>query len=407
MKRSQIKRRPLADTVLEKLEPEDTEYREFDSEGLYLRVKPNGSKSWNLRYKRPTGKWAWKGIGRFPQVSGKAAREKAGELLKKLSDGEDIGEKTGPLTTFKEAAEDWYGRKVDDGLAPKTLRLMRDALDKDLIKLLGSKPVGAVSRAECTKAISRIEDRNAFEVAKKARGWLNQIFSLAIAQGVCELNPASELRHVAKKAPPTQHHPHLHEPELPAFLGALSRSNSHFTTRVAVHMVLLTASRPGMVRQAEWSEVDFDSALWTIPAEKMKKRRDHLVPLPDQLIPMLKNLKEITGLDQYLFPGSKSNDIISHSTINSALAMVGYKGKLVGHGSRHTASTLLHEHGWRREYVDMQLSHVQKGVGGVYNKARYLKQRRGMMQWYADYLDALQAGITDEQRAAFASEVLN
>ncbi|WP_278366863.1 tyrosine-type recombinase/integrase [Marinobacter salarius] len=409
MKRKQIKRRPLADTVLEKLEPEASEYREHDSNGLYFRVKPNGSKSWNLRYKRPNGKWAWKGLGRFPQVSGRSAREKADEMMGIAADGGDLadhGKAEAPAVLFKAVAEDWYSRKQSEALAEKSLRLMRDGLDKDLLPSLGDIPLLEVTRADCTSAIEKIEDRGAWHIAKKARGWLKNMFSLAIAQGRCDLNPASELGHVARKAPPTVHHPHLLEDELPAFLRALSRSNSLYTTRAAVYMVLLTASRPGMVRHAEWSEVDLDNALWSVPAEKMKKSRDHLAPLPAQLIPILKNLEEITGLGQYLFPGSRANDVLSHTTINAALSRAGYKGKLVGHGSRHTASTLLNDHGWRRGYVDMQLSHAQKGVGGVYNKAKYLKQRRVMMQWYADYLDVLQAGITAEQKEQFALKVM-
>ncbi|MCK2149543.1 tyrosine-type recombinase/integrase [Marinobacter alexandrii] len=409
MKRSQIKRRPLADTVLERLEPEAAEYREYDSDGLYFRVKPNGSKSWNLRYKRPSGKWAWKGLGRFPQVSGRAAREKADELLKIASNGEDLathGKEEVPAVLFKEAAEDWYSRKVAEGLAEKTLRLMRDTLDNDVLPEIGETAAAEVTRADCTQAIEKIEDRGAWEVAKKARGWISNIFSLAIAQGRCELNPASELSHVARKAPATKHHPHLLEAELPAFLKALSRSNSLYTTRAAVYMVLLTASRPGMVRYAEWSEVDLDKALWLVPAGKMKKGRDHLVPLPSQLIPTLKSLEEMTGLGQYLFPGARKNPVISHTTINAALSQIGYKGKLVGHGARHTASTLLNEHGWRDSYVDMQLSHKMGGIRGVYNKAKYLEQRRQMMQWYADYLDALQQGITVAQKEQFKSRVI-
>jgi len=412
VKRNQIKRRPLADTVLEKLEPEASEYRELDTPGLYFRVKPNGSKSWSLRYKRPNGKWAWKGLGAFPRVSGKAAREAAGELLKLSSDGVDLAnhEKDSEpevlAPTFRELAEDWYSRREAEGLAPKTLRLMRDALDKDLLPPLGDIPITNVSRGDCTDTIADIEERQAWHIAKKARGWLNNMFSLAIAQGRCELNPASELRHVARKTPATKHHPHLLEPELPAFMKALDTSGSQFNTRVAVRMVLLTASRPGMVRQAEWSEVDLKAGLWSVPVEKMKTDRDHLVPLPRQLVSLLESLKEITGLGRYLFPGKKANPYIAHQTMNSSLRAIGYKDKLVGHGARHTASTLLNDHGWRDTYVEMQLAHKVGGVKGVYNKAKYLEQRATMMQWYADYLDALRDGVAGERKEEFKARVI-
>lgn len=413
MKRSQIKRRPLADTVLEKLEPETSEYREMDSPGLYFRVKPNGSKSWSLRYKRPNGKWAWKGLGPFPRVSGKAARESAGDLLKLSADGIDLAtyqkdpepeKKEEP--PFRELAEDWYDRRVAEGLAPKTLRLMRDALDKDLLPPLGDIAITEVSRGDCTDAISDIEERGAWHIAKKARGWLNNMYSLAIAQGRCELNPASELRHVARKTPATKHHPHLLEPELPAFMKALETSCSQFTTRVAVRMVLLTASRPGMVRLAEWEEIDLDNALWSVDGIKMKMDRDHLVPLPRQLVSLLESLKELTGMGRYVFPGKKANPYMSHQTINSSLRAIGYKDKLVGHGARHTASTLLNDHGWRDTYVEMQLAHKVGGVKGVYNKAKYLEQRTAMMQWYADYLDALRDGTAGERKEEFKAAVI-
>ena len=410
MKRSQIKRRPLADTVLDNLEPESKDYRELDSTGLYFRVKSNGGKSWNLRYKRPNGKWAWLGLGSYPKVSGEKAREDAYKLLKLSNSGVDLkeykdGHRKKPL--FRELAEDWYQRKQDDGLAPKTLRLMRDALDGDILPLLGETKVEAVSRSQCTLVQSRFEDRKAFELAKKARGWMNQIFSLAIAQGLCDLNPASELNRVARKAPERQHHPYLLESELPSFLKTLERSNSTFNTRAAVWMTLLTACRPGVVRRAEWRELDLKSGLWVVPADKMKMRREFIVPIPTQLTRWLQLLEEVTGHGRFLFPGSKANTAyISHTTINMALNQLGYKGKLVGHGARHTASTLLREHGWRRDYVEMQLAHSEPGVAGIYNKAEYLKQRQNMMQWYADYLHSLADGTAQEKHEAFAARVL-
>lgn len=414
MKRSQIKRRPLADSVLERLEPEDKEYREIDSPGLYFRVKTNGSKSWSLRYKRPNGKWAWRGLGPFPQVSGRKAREKARELLRMAHDGIDLAtidkandKEESDAYTFAKLAEEWYARKAEEGLSDGTLRLMRDTITRDLKPALGPKSVRDITRMDCTETVSAIEHRGAWHIAKKARSWLNNMFSLAIAMGYCDFNPASELRHVARKPPKTKPHPHLTESELPDFLRALSTSGSHFPTRVATKMLLLTASRPGMVRKAEWSEIDFDNALWVVPAAKMKMNREHIVPLQTQLIHLLGLLREITGHCQYLFPGKKGNPFISQQTINSCFHAIGYKDRIVGHGARHTASTLLHEHGWRPDYVEMQLAHKIPGVRGVYNQAKYLEQRRIMMQWYADYLDALEAGITDEIREQFDRQVLS
>lgn len=397
MKRSQIKRRPLADTVLASLEPEAKAYRELDGLGLYLRVKPNGSKSWELRYKRPNGKWSWKGLGGFPAVSGKAARRAAEDLRRQLSDGVDIAnlDDHGELPTFRASAEHWYQRKLDIGRSPGTTSQMRRYLDGDILPRIGDKPLSEITRADCTAIQRCLESRGAHNIAEKVRAWVNQIFSEAIAEGLCELNPASELRHIAAKAPETNHYPHLLESDLPHFLSALRASTSRPITQEAVWMVLRTASRPGMVRFAEWGEVSFEDGLWVVPAEKMKMRRDHVVPLATQTLEALQELRLQTGRQRLIFPGQgPKNPVMSENTINQVLGKIGYKGKLVGHGTRHTASTLLREHGWRKELVEAQLAHKEAGVAGVYNQAQYTEKRRTMMQWYADYLDALEAGMT-------------
>ncbi|MCP1313359.1 MULTISPECIES: tyrosine-type recombinase/integrase [unclassified Halomonas] len=410
MKRSQIKRRPLADTVLASLEPEEKAYRELDGLGLYLRVKPNGSKSWELRYKRPNGKWSWKGLGGFPTVSGKAARRTAEDLRRQLSDGIDIANMSeqGDLPTFRASAESWYQRKLDVGRSEGTTSQMRRYLDGDILPRIGDTPLANITRADCTAVQRGIEARGAHNIAEKVRSWVNQIFSEAIAEGLCELNPASELRHIAAKAPDTVHYPHLLEVELPAFLVAMSASRSRPITQAAVWMALRTASRPGMVRFAEWPEISFEDGLWVLNADKMKMRRDHVVPLSTQTLDSLKEVRLQTGRQRLVFPGQgPKNPVLSENTINQAIAGVGYKGKLVGHGARHTASTLLREHGWNKDLVEAQLAHKEGGIAGVYNQAQYIERRRRMMQWYSDYLDALRLGINEEQTLLLANKVEN
>jgi integrase len=403
MKRTDIKRRPMADSVLKTLEPEAKEYREKDSPGLYFRVKPDGSKSWQLRYKNMEGKWAWLGLGGFPAVSGKAARKRATELNELAADGVDIKahlmeqdeknppEKEGVL--FRDVAEQWYQRKIASGRSANTLEQMRRYLDGDVYPVIGDKELTAVTRWDCTEIQRRLERRKALNIAKKVRSWISQIFSQAIAENLCDLNPASELRHIAEKAPETKHYPYLLEDELPAFFKALNASPSRQITLTLVRLVILTACRPGMARLATWDEFDLKNALWVIPAKRMKMRRDHIIPLSTQAVALLRDLHELTGLSTYVFPGNGSiHPTLSENTINQALRRIGYKDKLTGHGSRHTAATLLREHGWPRDYVETHLAHIEKGVAGVYNKAQYLKQRREMMQWYADYLTALEQG---------------
>ena len=202
MKRSAIKRRPLADSVLSALEPDTTDYQERDSEGLYFRVKANGGKSWVLRYKRPNGKWAWKGLGGYPGVSGKLAREKARDLLSQSSDGEDLVHLSSCVqikVTFKEAAEDWYNRKVQSGRVAGSLKQYRLYLNKDIYPVIGHKALDEVTRLDCVAIQSGMEARGAGVIAGKMRLWINQIFSLAMAQGHCVVNPASELRYLAQQ----------------------------------------------------------------------------------------------------------------------------------------------------------------------------------------------------------------
>lgn len=412
MKRSDIKRRPLADTVLSTLEAELKEYREsYGIDRLYFVVSANGRKRWEVRYKKPDGKWGWHGLGSYPDVTAKKAREKAQAAQTLVSDGIDpihhkaalkAAREASVLNPFHESVAYWFQRKTDDGLAESTLRLMRGYLDNDILPALGNKPIAEITPRDCALLQEKIEARGATNTRDKIRVALRQIFSQAIARGLCEVNPASELVSIATKTPKAKHYPHLLEPELPAFLQALCTSTSRTPARTATWLCLWTASRPGMVRWAEWSEIDFVTALWTIPADKMKMRRAHMVPLSKQALEALRELHRITGRARYLFPGiGAKQPVISENTINLTLRKIGYKGRLVGHGTRHTASTLLREHGWDKDHVEVQLAHKEEGVAGIYNQAQYLPQRRAMMHWYADYLECLANGMTPAQRADF------
>lgn len=410
MKRTEIKRRPLADTVLVSLEPELKVYREHDGNGLYFRVKPNGAKSWELRFKTLAGKWSWMGIGGFPEVGGELARAKAETNRKMLSSGVDPLEKKraerlaveeSSTRTFRVAADGWLKAKVDKGLADSTLNKIRTYLDKDILPALGDKLLDNITRTDCAALQASIESRDAHNVAEKCRTWINQIFGRAIGLGLTENDPASRLRDIAAPAPKTQQHPHLLEPELPDFLRALKTTTSRLPARTASWLCLWTASRPGMVRLAEWSEFNLDAATWTVPAAKMKMRRDHVIPLPRQAVDALRELHCMTGRSKWLFPGTgPKNPTISENTINKVFAEIGYKGRLVGHGTRHTASTLLRENGWTKDHIEAQLAHKEEGVSGIYNKAQYLEQRTTMMQWYADHLDKLVVGNVVEIKRA-------
>lgn len=416
MKRSEIKRRPLADTVLASLEPEAKEYREnYGVDRLYFVVSSTGRKRWELRFKKSNGRWGWHGLGSYPDVTAKKAREKALQAQQLNAEGIDpithkanlkASKNEAEANTFKAAADLWLDKKIKDGRAEKTLAGMKGALANDILPALGHKPLSKITRSDCANLQASIEARGAHNTAEKIRVWVNQIFGLAIGKGMTENNPASNLIDIAEKAPAETQYPHLLEHELPAFLRAMGESRSGTIVLTAAWLTLLTASRPGMTRWAEWSELDLDSGLWTVPGPKMKMRRDHIVPLPAQALERIKDLQRLTGRSRYLFPSSGEKvPVISDASINKCFALIGYKGRMTGHGSRHTCETLLSEFGWDENWRDMHLAHKKVGLKGVYDKATYLPQRQKMVQWYADYLDALRDGMTEAQRNQFKAKV--
>ena len=414
MKRSELKRKAgasLTDTQLDNLEPDSKEYRILDSNNLYFRVKPNGGKSWQYRFKRSTGKWAWLGLGSYPEVTGAAARRKALDVQQDLSNGIDPIEakqtakqktEVAEAMSFRRAYEDWLKFKTENGLAEGTLSQVVRYFTGDILPLIGDKHLDDVSREDCALIQKRLEGRGAHNISKKVRSWLNQVYGRAIAQGKTQNDPASRLLHIAAKSPKTQHYPHLLEPELPDFLRSLKASKSRMTALTAAWLCIWTASRPGMVRHAEWAEIDLAGKVWRVPAEKMKTRVAHDIPLSKQAVNALTELHRVTGRSRWVFPGVGSkNPVISENTINKVFAGIGYKGRMVGHGSRHTASTLLNEHkdehGFSSDWIEAQLAHAKAGVKGVYDQARYFKSRQKMMQWYADYLEMLEHKEMDER----------
>tara|TARA_B100000700_G_scaffold189815_1_gene209242 strand:- start:78283 stop:79524 length:1242 start_codon:yes stop_codon:yes gene_type:complete len=408
MKRSQIKRRPLADTVLSTLEPEAREYMEsYGLDRLYFVVSPSGRKRWVVRYKKPTtGRWAYTGVGTYPEVKAKTARQAAQRIAETVASGIDpiSGQAEAKVVTFAEVAEAWQAKRIADGRAAKTIKGARYWLDNDALPRLGKLDINAISRSDCADLQASIEARQAYNTAEKSRSWLNQIFGRAIALGLTDNNPASNLGDIAATPPAEERYPHLLEDELPDFLRALRASSSKAIVKTAAWLVIRTASRPGMVRWAEWSEIDGET--WRVPAEKMKTRKAHVVPLTPQARDLIEALRPYTGRSRYLFPGEgAATPVISDAAINSCFARIGYKGRMTGHGSRHTAKTLLREHGWPRDWTELQLAHKEGGMEGVYNQAGYLKHRKQMMGWYCDYLDAIERGITEDERAAFAARV--
>ncbi len=399
MRRSEIKRRPLADTVLASLEPDDKEYREVDGNGLYFRVKPDGQKSWQLRYKTPAGKWSWMGLGGYPQVGGALARQKAAELKADAAAGRN------PLTTkqareaeqravaanFEALAREWFEIRRG-GWEPGTARRIIGALELHVFPVFGKRPYAEIPPIEWMEFLQGLGQKGIVDQMGNIRRYCKDVYDLARVTGRAVFNPLEGL-HRYLQTKPSENYAHVSAEELPALLRAIRAYPNSHVVKIGLQLLILTGTRPSELREAPWSEVDMKAGLWTIPAARMKKRRDHTVPLSRQALTLLAELQTLTGAYPLMFPGRNDRTKpLSDMVFNMALRRLGYQRRQTGHGFRHIASTTLRENGFSKEYVEAQLSHTEEGVAGVYNKAIYIDQRREMMQWYADHLDSLADG---------------
>lgn len=400
VKRSGIKRRPLSDTVLASIEPETREYRELDGNGLYLRVKPDGQKSWQLRYKNQQSKWSWMGLGGYPQVSGALARKKAGELRKEIADGEDpiakrkaraATELETATNTFEMLAREWLELRTPTWAA-STARRNSGSLELHVFPVFGKRPYTEITPKQWMDFLQTLERKGILEQMKRVRRSCKEIYDLARVTGRAIHNPLEGLSRFLQSKP-AENYAHVTAQELPDLLRAISAYPHATDLRLGLRLLMLTGVRPSELREAPWSEFDLAKGLWSIPAERMKKRRDHLVPLSRQALEALKELQTINGRYPLLFPGRNDRKKArSNMAFNMALRRMGYDGRQTGHGFRHIASTTLRENNFPREHVEAQLAHVEGGVSGIYNKAICLEQRRQMMQWYSDHLDKLERG---------------
>ena len=396
---------PLTDSAIKAAKAQDKPYKLADGQGLYLEVMPGGSKLWRLKY-RYADKEKRLALGAYPSVPLQQARQRRAEARELLALGVVPGaEKKAAKqaqradgVTFETLAREWYAYNAPRW-AESTAYKARLYLENDLIPGIGARPVKAITRPELVELVRKVEARGTLNAAGKIRQWLHQIFRYGLASGVVESNPATDLDVVAAPAKAARHHPHVAVSELPELLGRIESTNLNTLTRCAIRLLLLTAVRPGELRQAPWSEFDLDNATWTIPKQRMKARRPHVVPLPRQAVAILHQLREITGYYPLVFAGQQNPDRpMSENTINKALRLMGYEGRQTGHGFRHLLSTELNGRGYNRDWIERQLAHGDADeIRDTYNHATYLEQRREMMQAWADSIDAQCA---DKDRAS-------
>lgn len=390
----------LTDSALKAAKPKDKLYRLPDANGLCLEVTPTGSKLWRYRY-RFNGTPKMLALGKYPAVTLLEARQKRDTARKLLTEGTDPSEQKKATkqaqradgVTFEALAREWFAYNAPRW-AESTRYKAKLYLENDLIPGIGSRPVKAISRPDLVELVRKVEARGTLNAAGKIRQWLHQIFRFGLASGVVDTNPATDLDVIAAPAKAARHHPHVSFAELPELLGKIDRTTISTLTRCAIRLLVLTAVRPGELRAAPWAEFDLDAAIWTIPKERMKARRPHVVPLPRQAVAILRSLEEISGSYPLLFPGQQSSDRpMSENTINKALRLMGYEGRQTGHGFRHLLSTELNGRGYNRDWIERQLAHGDKDeIRNTYNHATYLAQRKEMMQAWADSIDVLYAG---------------
>ncbi|HFT1682817.1 tyrosine-type recombinase/integrase [Providencia stuartii] len=380
--------------------PKEKDYKLSDGGGLYLLVKTNGGKYWRLKY-RIDGKEKLLAIGIYPTVTLADARRKRDDAKRLLADGIDPNQqrkeqkqasKIDSVNTFKNIALEWYeGRK--DRWSVGYRDDMMDAFEKDVFPYIGNRPIAEIKPMELLEVLSIMEKRGATEKLKKVRQRCGEVWKYAIITGRAEYNPAPDLAStfVPHKR---EHYAHLSITELPEFLSSIDKYMGSQIVRVALRVLILTGVRPGELRKAEWSEINFDTGVWEIPAEKMKMRRPHIVPLSEQVIDLLKQIHPISSSYQYIFPSRTDyRKHISDMALNTMIRRMGYSGRATGHGFRHTMSTILHEQGYNTAWIETQLAHVDKNsIRGTYNHAQYIDGRREMLQWYADYMGALESG---------------
>jgi integrase len=402
----------LTDTKLRALKPRGKLYRVADSGGLCIEVRPTGAKLWRFRY-RHNGIANMLGIGSYPAVplagradpkSGKwieGARERRDEARKLLADGIDPSAQRkddrrqsllSASNTFEAVAREWFAKESGRWTAHHLADVER-SLEREAFPAIGSKPIAELDAASVLECIKAIEKRGALEVAHRTAQRISAVCRYAVLTGRAKYNPAADLRG-AIKTRKVEHMKAMPRDELPAFLQKLDDYSGRPETRIGLRLLALTFVRTGELRRALWKEIDFDNAEWRIPAERMKMREEHIVPLAPQTIAALRELHAITGQTPLLFPGrSNAFKPVSENTFLFALYRMGYHGRATGHGFRALASTTLNEQNWNPDVIERQLAHGERNrVRAAYNRAQYMEDRRKMMRAWANYLDAVRKG---------------
>lgn len=378
--------------------------RLFDGGGLFLLLRPDGAKWWRLKYRRPNGGTEnLLSLGTYPDTSLKTARERRDDARKLIANGIDPSAvrqrakreaEQQTANSFEAVAREWYEKQAKVWVTHHAADVLR-RLEANLFPELGDRPIAEITAPALLAAVRKIEERGAYDLAHRVLQVASQVFRYGVATGRCDRDPAPDLRgaltpHKAKNQAAVR------LDDVPALLRAIGEYDKigDRQTGLALRLLALTFVRTGELIGAQWDEIDLEGAAWIVPAERMKMRTEHVVPLSRQALDVLREIKSLAGDSRYVLPGRNPDKPISNNTMLFALYRLGYKRQMTGHGFRSIASTLLNESGkFRPDVIERQLAHCERNaVRGAYNRAEHLPQRRAMMQAYADMLDALERG---------------
>ena len=401
----------LTDREIRKIEPGKAMAKLSDGGGLQLWVTPDGAKRWRLAY-RHNGKQRTLAIGVYPMTSLREARDAREDARRLLGSGQDpslvrkldkAAKATASANTFNSLADELLEKKRAEGKAERTFDKVQWLLGLARSDL-GERPVAEIAAPEVLRVLKTVEARGRLETAKRLRATIGQVFRFAVATGRADTDPTASLRG-AIASPLVQHRAAIIEPK--AFGGLLRAIASYEgapETKAALELSALTFARPGEVRAAEWSEIDLDGAIWSIPAAKMKMRRPHRIPLAPRAVSLLRVLSGITGNGRFLFPSNRSRErCMSENTINAALRRLGFtKDEMTAHGFRSAASSMLNECGiWNADAIERQLAHVDNdSVRRAYARADFWEERIRLMAWWADRCEKMKrSGVVIPLRA--------
>ncbi len=394
--------KPLTATEVKNAKPKEKEYRLSDGQGLQLRVLPSGSKQWQLNYYRPTnGKRANFNLGRHPQINLAQARKNALLAKELIAQGIDPQEdqkrkqqeyKEVHEHTFVNVAKEWFEIKKDSVTPDYATDIWR-SLELHIFPYLAETPVKDITAPLVIELLKPIEAKGSLETVKRLAQRLNEVMNFATNCGLIQANPLSGIRAAFKK-PKKENMAALAPAELSELMGAIANASIKRTTRCLIEWQLHTMTRPAEASGARWDEIDWEEKVWIIPAERMKKRREHRIPLTEQTLALLEVMKPISGNRDFVFPSDRDPKKPCNSqTANMALKRMGFAGRLVSHGLRSLASTTLNEQGFEPDLVESALAHVDDNqVRSAYNRTDYLERRKPMMCWWSGHIEEAAKG---------------